>query len=293
LRKGYFVEDGGNPESGSIFPDRSLNCSDPKEDHSLMSVTTDALNKRGFVPLYYQIQQALLDRIASGQLSEGDPLESEEELSRRYKVSRMTARQALQGLKARGYAVSERGRGTFVMKPKLSKSILTLEGFTDEIRKKGIRPSSRLLQQQVLHPDLVLAERLKMSTDDEVLHLRRLRLADEDPLAIEESNIPLKRFPGIETVDFSTCSLYQTMHDRYHVEFGWADEMIEALLALADEAKLLTIPKAASLLCISRTLMAADGTPLEFAVSRYRGDRYRASLQVTLGKNGVAPADYI
>lgn len=258
-----------------------------------MPVSTDALNKRGFIPLYYQIQKALLDRIESGQLREGDLLESEEELSRRYKVSRMTARQALQGLKARGYAVSERGRGTFVIKPKLSKSILILEGFTEEIRKKGIRPSSRLLQQHLFNPDPVLAERLKMSTADEVLHLRRLRLADEDPLAIEESTIPLRLFPGIETVDFSTCSLYQTMHERYHVEFGWADEMIEALLAVPEEAKLLTIPKSASLLCISRTLMAADGTPLEFAVSRYRGDRYRASLRVTLGKHGIAPADYI
>ncbi|WP_213806732.1 GntR family transcriptional regulator [Granulicella sp. dw_53] len=249
-----------------------------------MSVAMDALNKRGFVPLYYQIQQTLLNRITSGELKEGDMLESEEELSRRYLVSRMTARQALQGLKAKGYAVSERGRGTFVMKPKLSKSILMLESFTEEIRKKGITPSSRLLQQKVSSPDPELAERLKLSPGDRILYLRRLRLANEVPLAIEESNIPLKRFQGLESIDFSTCSLYETMHDRYGIEFGWADETIEAMLAAADEAKLLTIPNRASLLCISRTLMASDGSPLEFALSRYRGDRYRASLRVTLSQ---------
>lgn len=106
------------------------------------------------MPFYYQIQQTLLDRIASGQLKEGDLLESEEELSRRYKVSRMTARQALQGLKIRGYAVSQRGRGTFVIKPKLSKSILVLTSFTEEIRQKGITPSSRILEQRVVRRTL-------------------------------------------------------------------------------------------------------------------------------------------
>jgi GntR family transcriptional regulator len=249
-----------------------------------MSLTLDALNKHGFVPLYYQIQQTLLEEITSGRLKEGDLLESEEELSRRYKVSRMTARQALQGLKAGGYAISERGRGTFVAKPKLSKSILVLTSFTEEIRQKGITPSSRLLEQRVMQPDTDLAERLKLSANDEVLHLRRLRLADEEPLAIEESNIPLNRFPGIEDVDFSAISLYQTMHERYGTQFGWADETVEALPAKAHDARLLTIPKAASLLCISRTLMSRDGNPLEFAISRYRGDRYRASLRVSLAR---------
>jgi GntR family transcriptional regulator len=247
-----------------------------------VAINKDALNKLGFIPLYYQIQQTLLDRIASGELKEGDLLESEEELSRRYQVSRMTARQALQGLKARGYAVSERGRGTFVLKPKLSKSISRLESFTEEMRKKGIVPSSRLLEQRVSLPDMELAEHLKISLEDQVLHLRRLRFANEVPLAIEESNIPLHRFPGIDLLDFSDCSLYETMRDRYKVRLAWADETIEALPADAEESKLLTIPKHASLLCISRTLMGQDEKPLEFAISRYRGDRYRASLRVTL-----------
>jgi GntR family transcriptional regulator len=80
-----------------------------------------ALDKNGFIPLYYQIQSALMEQIQSGELSEGDPLAAEEELSRCYGVDRMTARQALHGLKVRGYAISEKGRGTFVSKPKLKK----------------------------------------------------------------------------------------------------------------------------------------------------------------------------
>jgi GntR family transcriptional regulator len=250
-----------------------------------MSGMAHGLDKQGFVPLYYQIQQSIMQRISSGQLKEGDLLESEEELSRRYQVSRMTARQALQAVKVRGYAVSERGRGTFVTRPKLNKSILVLDGFTDELRKKGITPSSRLLQQVVRTPDEVLADRLNVSLDAPILYLGRLRFADGTPLAIEESHIPVERFPGIEKIDFSGKSLYQTMHEEFHVHFGWADEVIEALPATAGQAQLLTLPKSSSLLCISRTLFSADGSPLEFALSRYRGDRYRASLRVGLGSH--------
>lgn len=242
----------------------------------------EPLDKQGFVPLYYQIQRGLLDRINRGELKEGDALESEEELSRRYRVSRMTARQALQGLKIGGYAVSERGRGTFVTKPKLDKSILLLQSFTEELRKTGFTPSSRLLLQTVEPAAQELADILKIKAGESILHLRRLRMANDIPLALEDSHILLSRFPGLADIDFSDRSLYEALQHRYGTRFGWAHETIEALPATGEEAKLLTISRRASLLCISRTLMAADDTPLEFAVSRYRGDRYRASLRVSV-----------
>lgn len=241
---------------------------------------TGPLDKQGFIPLYHQILQSLLDRIHSGELKEGDMLESEEELSRKHQVSRMTARQALNVLKARGYAVSERGRGTFVVKPKLDKSILVLDSFTDELRKQGVTPSSKLLEQVVTIPDSEVAYQLRLQPKEMILHLRRVRYANDVALAIEESHIPLKRFPGIEAIDFSASSLYETMKNKYEVKFGWADESLQALNATTEEANLLSIAKNASLLYISRTLVDADGVPVEFAISRYRGDRYRASVRV-------------
>ena len=240
------------------------------------------LDKSGFVPLYYQIQRQLLDRITREELKDGDLLESEEELSRRYQVSRMTARQALQGLKADGYALSERGRGTFVTRPKLNKSILVLQSFTEELQKTGIKPSSRLLLQRVIQSGGELNERLKLQSSERLLHLRRLRFANDVPLVVEDSHVLLTRFPGLEEIDFSERSLYETIRQRYGARFGWAEETIEALPASKAEADLLTITRRSSLLCISRTLMATDDTPLEFAVSRYRGDRYRASLRVPM-----------
>lgn len=244
--------------------------------------TVQPLDKNGFIPLYYQIQCALMEKIQSGALSEGDPLASEEELSRTYQVSRMTARQALQALKVNGYAFSEKGRGTFVMRPKLEKNIMHLQGFTEEMRQRGMKASSKLLEQSVIAINDELSEKLKLNSGDQVMRLRRLRLADGTPIAIEESHVPLRQFPGLERIDFVRNSLYATLRERYDVRVGYADETIEALPATREEAELLTIPNRASILSINRVILTTQESPIEAACSRYRGDRYRASIRVPM-----------
>jgi GntR family transcriptional regulator len=238
------------------------------------------LNKNGFIPLYYQIQGALMEKIHSGELSEGDLLASEEELARVYQVSRMTARQALQGLKTRGYALSQKGRGTFVTKPKPEKNIMHLRGFTEDMKQRGMVPSSKLLEQTVVKATEELSESLKIATEAAVMKLRRLRLADGIPMAVEESHIPLRQFPGLERINFAKQSLYQVLRENYGVRVAWADEIIESLPATREESELLTIPKRASVLSISRIIITMEQTPIEVACSRYRGDRYRALIRI-------------
>jgi GntR family transcriptional regulator len=192
----------------------------------------------------------------------------------------MTARQALQGLKNNGYAFSEKGRGTFVTRPKLEKSIMHLRGFTEDMKQRGMMPSSRLLEQAVVKATTELSEQLKVDTEEAVLRLRRLRLADGIPMALEVTHIPLKHFPGLEKISFANQSLYSALRERFGVHAAWADEVIEALPATREESELLTIPKKASVLSISRIIMTTEETPIEVACSRYRGDRYRASLRI-------------
>ena len=242
------------------------------------------LDKNGFIPLYYQIQRMLMEKIHSGELQEGDALSSEEELARLYRVSRMTARQALHGLKTSGYAFSQRGRGTFVSRPKMEKNIMHLLGFTEDMKQRGMVPSSRVLEQTIIKATEELADDLKVSLEDSVIRLRRLRLADGVPMALEESNIPLKLFPGLDRISFAKQSLYRVLRENYGVRVGWADEIIEALPATREESELLTIPKRASVLSISRIIMTTEETPIEVACSRYRGDRYRASIRVPTTK---------
>jgi GntR family transcriptional regulator len=238
------------------------------------------LDKSSFTPIYFQIQTQLLQKIQSGQLRAGDPLPSEEELGRIFDVSRMTARHALQALKSQGFASRHKGQGTFVSRPRVEKDIAHLSGFTAEMRALGMKPSSRILQSETVPAEADVASRLSVALGAHVFYLRRLRLADDIPVALEQVWLPEQLFPGIEKVDFSRMSLYQVLREQYGVRVSRADEVLEARSASRSEAQLLEVAPRSSLLVMSRTLWSADGKPVESAHSVYRGDRYRAVLQI-------------
>jgi GntR family transcriptional regulator len=238
------------------------------------------LNKKSFEPLYAQIQSRLKELIRAGEIGVNDPLPGEAELSRIFGISRMTARHALQGLTTEGLTYRERGRGTFVSPPKVEKEITHLLGFSAQIRLLGMKSSTRVLASAVIPAEASIAEPLELALHDNVLRLQRLRLADDEPIAIEEVWIPRGRFPGIEEIDFGKHSLYETLRNRYGVRIGSSRETIGARGATAEEARLLRIPSRSSLLEVSRTLLDVEGQPMEVAHSLYRGDRYRAVLTI-------------
>jgi GntR family transcriptional regulator len=240
----------------------------------------EPLEKNSFIPLYFQIQAQLLKQIQSGQLQAGDMLPGEDELCRLYGVSRMTARQSLQALKQQGLVCSEKGRGTFVVQRKVEKQVAHLCGFSAEMRSLGMKPASRILRQATIAAPPEVAMRLGVQPGLALLELRRLRLADGLPMAIEHVWVSLADFPGIEEIDFAHNSLYETLRERYGIRVGSADEIIEARTATGREAELLEIPPRLSLLVISRTIRTVEGKPVEASLSLYRGDRYRAILNI-------------
>jgi len=240
----------------------------------------EPLDKNSFTPMYFQIQTQLLAMIQSGRLRPGDPLPSEEELSRICGVSRMTSRQALQALKGRGFASRHKGHGSFVSQPRVEKDITHLCGFTAEMQALGMRASSRVLSAMKSTASPEIAAKLGIAPNAPTYELRRLRLSDGLPIAIEEICLPYDRFPGVDKLDFSRLSLYQTLRDRYGIRVSRADEVIEARSANNREAQLLEIKPRASLLAISRTLWSTDDLPVEAAHSVYRGDRYSAILRI-------------
>jgi GntR family transcriptional regulator len=240
----------------------------------------EPLDKTSFTPMYFQIQTQLLRLIKEGQLRPGDALPSEEELSRACGVSRMTARHALQSLKSQGFASRHKGQGTFVSQPKVEKDITHLCGFTAEMKALGLEPSSRILNAQTVPAPAEVASRLRIEVGAPVFQLRRLRLADGLPVAVEEVWLSQQQLPGINRLDFASLSLYRTLRERYGIRVSRADEILEARSASRHEAELLEISRRASVLVISRTLWSIDGKPVETAHSVYRGDRYRAVLAI-------------
>jgi len=240
----------------------------------------EPLDKSSFTPMYFQIQAQLLKMIQQGRLRAGDPLPSEEELSRICGVSRMTSRQALQVLKSQGFASRHKGQGSFVSQPRVEKDITHLCGFTAEMKALGIRATSRVLEADLSPATAEVASQFGIAVSAPIYRLLRLRLADDLPIAVEEIRLPHERFPGVEKLDFSRLSLYQTLRERYGIRVSRADEILEARSATRREAELLEVNPRASMLVMSRTLWSTDGLPVETAHSVYRGDRYRAVLRI-------------
>jgi GntR family transcriptional regulator len=240
----------------------------------------EPLDRTSFTPMYVQIQTRLLTLIQSGQLRAGDPLPSEEQLSRIFGVSRMTSRQALQALKNQGLAARHIGQGTCVTQPRVEKDITHLCGFTAEMRALGMKAGSRVLEAGIVPASEEMATQFAVEPSTPVFKMKRLRLADGLPMAIEEIRLPSQRFPGIEKLNFNQLSLYQTLRERYGIRLSRADEILEARSANKQEAELLDIKPRSALLAIARTLWSVEGTPIETAHSLYRGDRYRAVMSI-------------
>ena len=221
-----------------------------------------------------------MEKIKKGILVEGELLPAEQDLARSYKVSRMTARQALHGLKQNGYVVTVRRKGTFVTTPKIEKTLISLQGFSQEMRGGGMRPSSVVLEHGLIAAPADIVERLQLQPDENVFRLKRLRLADNVPIAIEISYTPERVFRGIDAINFEKESLYSVMQNRYGASIGWSVDVIEAAKATVEEARLLTVPRGSGILSINRLVMSPEGRPIEACLSRYRSDRYRAIVRI-------------
>jgi GntR family transcriptional regulator len=233
------------------------------------------------VAKYYELKCLLIGELDG--LAPGTALPPERTLSQRFKVSRTTVRQALQELAIEGHIVRQRGRGTFVAPPKMTQT-LQLSSYTEDIQSKGLRPSSRLLDVGTVAATGEVAEHLQLTTDAPVLRLERLRLANNEPMAIETVHLDPARFPGIDAVVSDETSLYQLMRDRYGIVPVEAEETIESVLASSPKATLLGSDSTTPLLLLTRTSWDKHGKTVEFVRSFYRGDRYRFLARLHLLK---------
>jgi GntR family transcriptional regulator len=230
-----------------------------------------------FVPRYYEIEQALRARIAD--LKPDSPLPSDAMLCEEFGVSRMTARNAVQRLVQEGIVYRVPGRGTFVAEPPVHRQAGNLLSFTEEMRRRGRVPSSRVLDRVVREPRPSEASRLQLGPDDLVIALRRLRLADTEPMAIEEAVFPAARVATLlESADLEHRSLHDTLvHGGFVPTMGRARLGAEA--AGPDDAESLNVPEGSPLLVEKRVIHDQDGRPLELCESRYAGDRYGLDVQ--------------
>ena len=219
--------------------------------------------------------------IESGKLAEGDKIPTEEAIGELFGVSRITVRQALDGLAQGGYIYKIQGKGSFVSAKMAGMQLNHLVGFSDEMRSIGMTPSTVLIDQCLTVPSEAVAAALGLDPSQKVYLISRVRCADEIPMAVEKVCMPFGRFAGIETQDLSQ-SLYAMLRQRYGCEPAKASQSIQAGLANSSDAKLLQIKVGAPVLRITRTAFDSNNVPFEYTESVYRGDKY--VFNVTLEK---------
>jgi GntR family transcriptional regulator len=234
------------------------------------------IDGRGPVPKHAQLREILLE-LVERELEADAPLPSERELCLRYGISRMTVRQALDALAAEGRVYRVPGKGTFVSRPKIQMN-LALTSFSQDMRDRGLEPSSRELAHETAPASAVLAAELGVEPGDLVHSLHRLRTANGTPMALERSHVPARLAPDLLAKRLEGRSLYETLAD-YGLAPDRGEQTIEAGLADARQAELLGLEPGSAVLLLQRHAYAGDDL-VEYAVSTYRADRYR--LRVAL-----------
>jgi GntR family transcriptional regulator, N-acetylglucosamine utilization regulator len=239
------------------------------------------LDRQSVVPLYYQIQQRLLEGIRSGQLKAGKPVPSEEAIARRLGVSRMTARQALKSLCHLGVAYSQRGKGTFVSGIKIEKNFRQVLSFSEEMEARGTQACSRVLSFESVAAGAIVTGALRLSPKEKVVRLRRVRMANGSPVCVECTCLPLRLCPDLIQKFDPRASLYRTLWELHGIRIEAADEVVEVGLAKVKESKLLRIASGSPVFLITRTSYVQDGQPVEYVKSTYRGDRFKIANRLT------------
>ncbi|MEN6301099.1 MAG: GntR family transcriptional regulator [Armatimonadia bacterium] len=241
------------------------------------------LNKDSPIPYYYQLAQILRDAMddvsASAEEGEEIPLPSEPMLAEWFKVTRGTVRHALEILEREGLIYREKGRGTFMRRRRVELNLTELSSITAHMRDQRWAAEYRLLGLD-RGPARPQAQRaLGLAEAEEVWEVRRLRLADSEPVSAETSIIPCRLAPDLQTADL-TASLYQTLRSRYGFDLKTSEQTIRTRAADAEEAVLLNVHTGDPVFVITGVLADAQGTPVEYSRSLWRGDRY--DLQVRL-----------
>jgi GntR family transcriptional regulator len=213
-------------------------------------------------------------------LGVGDSIPSERQLGVDLGVSRLTVRAALDELVREGYLVRRRGAGTFVAEPKVAKGI-DINSFSDDMRARGMTPASRTLDLAIVPAGARMGRILHVSPAEPVVAVKRLRLADGDPMAIELLHVRQSLVPGMTASDLEENSFYDLLASRYDLSIIGGSQTIEPTVTNEEESEVLGVPLHSPAFLFERTSRDDAGRTVEFVQSVYRGDRYRIVTELS------------
>jgi len=234
-------------------------------------------------------KQALVRDELLGMLDElqvGDALPPERRLASDLGVSRPTLRAVIDELVREGLLLRRHGSGTYVAEPKIALP-LTMTSFSEDMTRRGMRPGSRVVSFELTTAGAKLGQRLQISPVDEVWVITRLRLADEETMAIEWLHAPRALLGDLRREELADHSYYELLRERRGIVIASGVQTIEPTVTSPEEAELLGVPVHSPAFLFERTTQSDGGEVVEFVRSVYRGDRYRlvTELRPALGRS--------
>jgi GntR family phosphonate transport system transcriptional regulator len=232
----------------------------------------------GGAPIYRQIRDALVSEIRE-LYQPGDTLPPENELAERFGVNRHTLRRAVDELVADGLVERYHGRGVFILEPAINYSIGSKTRFTETLANLGHTTASSVLRKQVIPARRGVASRLQIAEGEAVVFIETLRKVEGKPFCIISHFIPLQVCPAI-VEHYHRGSLHAFLKKHCAIELKRSESLISAVIPEADDASLLNMSRQAPVLRVkSLNLELGSNKPIEYAVTRFRGDATQLSFQ--------------
>ncbi|MGV3488774.1 MAG: GntR family transcriptional regulator [Tuberibacillus sp.] len=237
-----------------------------------------SINKNDRIPLYIQLMDILVDEIENN-MKENDQLPSEREICLKYDVSRTTVRQAMTELERDGIIYKEHGKGTFVAPKKVNQDLVQFYSFTEEMKKLGKKPVSKVLEFNIIEADEKLARKLQTSPGAKAYEFQRLRIADETPMMLETTYVPCDIFPNLKRADLESMPLYDIFSKIYEVNISWAEEVFRPVMTRDFEAELLKMSPELPSLKIER-FTYSNNRVIEYTNTIARGDKFKYRVRL-------------
>lgn len=238
----------------------------------------NTIDRSSPLPLHYQLKQVLLEKLEMGEWQADDMIPTEQDLQDTFGLSRTTVRQTLSELVFEGRLVRERGRGTFVARPKMSHSPREHMSLTETLKAQGIEPGWQVLETSWVTPDKNVAERLQLEGNARVYRIRRVRLAADEPIGYHIAYVPEWVASQINPEMLETGGSLNYLSSLPVMQESKAHRTIEAVAAEETEADLLQIEPGCPILLISRVTISKNGMPVEYMQASYRGDRFKYQI---------------
>lgn len=249
------------------------------------------IDRASRLPLYFQLKQWLVEQIEKGHWQPGDMLPTEQQLQEQYDLSRTTVRQAFKELELEGLVTRYRGRGTFVAKPKVTHSPEPRSSLTASLLHQGVQPGWRVLSAEWTSSPTEVAKELQVEVGTQVYRLRRLRLANDEPIGYHIAYVSPKYSEAIDESSLTNGGSLRYLRRQNHLDGSRADRILEAIAAGKEEAALLSVDIGMPMLLIRRVVMSYDSKPIELFRGIYRGDRFQYHIS-NLGVSIGPPVNY-